>query len=221
MTGGFTGVPLSEDLYAKLTDGSGPAERLFTDSDRALIPGVLPLSWSPDGNVLAYATFSEGSFSSWLLPLEGERSPQPFAVTAYNELMLTFSPDGRWVAYVADESDRDEIYIRPYPGPGGKVPVSKDGGTEPTWSADGTELFFRSGDQVLAVTVQAGRTFLDVGAPRVLFEGQYLTQLNARSYDVHPDGKRFLMIDPGREATDLVIVLNWFEELERLVPTDN
>ena len=136
-----------------------------------------------------------------------------------------FSPDGHWLAYISDESGRPEIYVQPYPGPGGKWQISTEGGIEPAWNRNGRELFFRSGSKMMGVEVTTQPTF-SAGKPKVLFEGQYLevqAGLMGTAYDVSPDGQRFLMIKSGEQAqaapTQINVVLNWFEELKRRVPT--
>ncbi len=134
-----------------------------------------------------------------------------------------FSPDGHFLAYVSDESGRREVYVQPYPGPGGKLTISTDGGQEPVWSADGRELFYRNGNQMLAVAIRTEPTF-SAGKPRLLFEGNYqLDAVGHPFYDVSPDGQRFLMVRPkgGGAPTQLYVVLNWGEELKRLAPMDN
>jgi hypothetical protein len=136
--------------------------------------------------------------------------------------MGMISPDGRWLTYVSNESGRDEIYMRPFPGPGGRVLVSTDGGTEPMWSPDGRELFYRLGDKMMAVSITAEQD-LSLVTPEALFEGNYqpgyIAQGINTNYDIAPDG-RFVMIRPEETSapTQLNVVLNWFEELKRLVP---
>ena len=105
----------------------------------------------------------------WVLPLAGERTPVPFLVTPFNERSPMFSPDGRWLAYVSDESGRDEVYVRSYPETGKKVPISAEGGTDPVWSKNGRELFYRSGDSLMAAPVKTGTAFT-VSKPQKLFE---------------------------------------------------
>ena len=134
-----------------------------------------------------------------------------------------FSPDGRWLAYVSDESGRYEIYVQPYPGPNGKWQISTGGGTEPRWNPKGRELFYRSGNKMMAVDIATQPSFT-VGKPRILFEGQYQpTPTTSPNYDVSPDGQRFLMLKPSAAAeaapTQINVVLNWFEELKQKVPT--
>jgi Tol biopolymer transport system component len=125
-----------------------------------------------------------------------------------------FSPDGRHIAYFSTESGRIEVYVQPYPGPAGKVTVSRGGGMFPVWSTDGGELFYRQGEKLYSVKIETGPE-LSASPPRVLFEGRYLT-----SYDVAPDNKRFLMVrnEQGTLPTQMNIVLNWTEELKRIVP---
>ena len=148
--------------------------------------------------------------------------PQPFLRTPSNETAPRFSPDGHFIAYASDESRRYEIYVRPYPGPGGKWQISTEGGTEPAWNPKGRELFYRSGNKMMAVEVTTQGTF-SAGKPKMLFEGPYqLTPLTATNYDVSPDGQRFLMLKPSESAeaapTQITVVLNWFEELKQKVP---
>ncbi|MHC4632354.1 MAG: TolB-like translocation protein, partial [Planctomycetota bacterium] len=115
---------------------------------------------------------------------------------------------------------QSEVYVTPYPGPGGKK-VSTGGGYHPVWSRDSKELFYRSGDKMMAVTYETEPEFRVTGS-EVLFEGRYLSGWY-RNYDVSLDGQRFLMIKESEEqpaATQLIVVLNWFEELKRLVPTE-
>ena len=204
-----------QDLYWKPADGSGQAELLLNMNSQN---NLVPTSWSPDGESLAFYDTS-GARDIWTLPREGDAST--FVATAFNERSPMFSPDGRWLAYVSDESGRDEIYVKPYPGPGGKWPISTEGGTEPQWSADGRELFYRLGDKMMVVGVQSEPAFSS-GRPQLVFEGPYLTDLFATSnYDISPDGQRFLMIKEEEGQQDQInVVLNWTEELKRLVPTN-
>ena len=206
-----------ENLFWKPADGSGEAERLTTSEYTHH-----PLSWSPDGQVLAFREDHPTTGGNiWMLPMEGERKPQPFSQTPFNEDTAVFSPDGRWLAYVSDESGRFEIYVQPYPGPGGKWQISTDGGTEIAWAQSGQELFYRNGDQMMAVEITTEPTF-SAGIPQLLFEGDFQTGIVSRAdYDVTPDGQRFLMVQLGGvlEVSQINVVLNWFEELKRRVPT--
>ena len=175
--------------------------------------------------MLAYTQNSpDTGLDIWLLPLEGEREPTLLLGTPFNERRATFSPNGRWLAYQSNESGQNEVYVRPYPGPEGKWPISTEGGTEPVWSPDGRELFYRNRDQMMVVSVETEPSFTP-GKPRLLFNGQFQfepSDFASPNYDVSPDGQRFLMIKAAEEgANQINVVQNWFEELKRLVPTDN
>jgi serine/threonine-protein kinase len=152
-----------------------------------------------------------------------DRKAQPFLRTQFNESAPRFSPDGHWLAYVSDESGRYEIYVQPYPGPSGKWQISTDGGVEPAWNSSGRELFYRQGDKMLAVDISTQSGF-SAGKPRVLFQGPYEPSPGSNpNYDVSPDGKRFLMlkqVEQDQPATQINVVLNWFEDLKRRVPTE-
>jgi eukaryotic-like serine/threonine-protein kinase len=208
------------NLFWQLADGSGGLERLNTSEH-----SQAPLSWSPDGQLLAFVEINPiTGYDIWVLRM-GDRKAQPFLRTPFTETAPQFSPDGRWLAYVSDESGRNEIYVQPYPGPGGKWQISTDGGAEPVWNRNGRELFYRSGDKMMAVDI-ATEPSLVAGKPRMLFQGQYVPTPPPSSfpfYDVSPDGQRSLMLKPseqtGAAPTQINVVLNWFEELKRRVPT--
>jgi hypothetical protein len=174
-----------------------------------------PTSVSPDSKlVIGVRAASASGNETWVLPLTGEAKPQPFLDSRSTRGDFQFSPDGKWVAYESNEGGRNEIYVVPYPGLGGKAQVSTDGGTQPRWNRNGRELFFRSGARMMAVEVEAGAVFR-AGTPRVLFEKV------SSDYDVAPDGKRFLLLKPlalSTEASELHVILNWFDDLRRRVP---
>jgi eukaryotic-like serine/threonine-protein kinase len=205
-------------LFWQPADGSGPAEELTkSELGSTNVPG----SFSPDGQVFAFMEIGSG-LDLYTLGLK-DGKPQPFLRTPSNETAPRFSPDGHFIAYASDESRRYEIYVRPYPGPGGKWQISTEGGTEPAWNPKGRELFYRSGNKMMAVEVTTQGTF-SAGKPKMLFEGPYqLTPLTATNYDLSPDGQRFLMLKPSESAeaapTQITVVLNWFEELKQKVPT--
>ena len=212
----ISGVP--GNLFWQPADGSGKAERLTTSEYRQIAG-----SWSPDGQVLAFHEVGNPTTGNdlWVLRLS-DRKAQPFLRTRFNESAPQFSPDGHWLAYSSNESGRFEIYVQPYPGPGGKWQVSTDGGMEPVWNRNGRELFYRNGDKMIAVDVVT-QTVFSAGKPRMLFEGPYLPSAgNSPNYDVSPDGQRFLMVKaPEREqiSSQINVVQNWFEELKQKVPT--
>jgi serine/threonine protein kinase/Tol biopolymer transport system component len=214
-----------ENIFWQLADGSGGLERLTTGKlDQA------PRSFSPNGQLLAFVERDPNTgFDIWVLrmsdPSAGSgqgRKAQPFLNTPFTESAPNFSPDGHWLAYVSDESGRMEIYIQPYPGPRGKYQIPTDDGREPVWNPNGRELFYRSGDKMMAVDIMRRPSFT-VGKPRMLFQGVYLRAFGVQPmYDVSPDGQRFLMIKPSEQPislTQIVVVQNWFEELKQIVPT--
>jgi Tol biopolymer transport system component len=207
------------NLFWQFTDGSDGVERLTTSES-----AQSPSSWSSDGQLLAFVDVDSttGFVDIWVLRLS-DRKAQPFLRTSFNASGPRFSPDGRWLAYVSDESGHWEVYIQPYPGPGGKWQISVDGGTEPVWNPNGRELFYRSGRKMMAVEISTQPGFV-ARKPRVLFEGDYLlTPLTFPNYDVSPDGQRFLMFkrtEAGAAApAQINVVLNWTEELKRRLPS--
>ena len=204
-------------IYWQKADGSGGLERLATGQN-----ANVPMSWSPDGKLLAFIEVNPSTQRDiWVLRM-GDRKAEPFLLTRFDESVPRFSPDGRWLVYISNESGRYEIYVQPYPGPGGKWLISTEGGTEPAWNPNGRELFYRSGDKMMAVDIATQPSFA-AGKPRVLFEGRYeRSPASSPNYDVSPDGQRFLMLKPSEEEAaapmQINVVLNWFEELKRRVP---
>ncbi len=212
------------NLFWQRADGSGGLERMTTSE----YPQA-PMSWSPNGQLLSFVQANPTTgFDIWMLRMgdasasSGQvRKAQPFLQTRYNEGAARFSPDGRWLAYVSDESGRREIYVQPYPGPGGKWQISTEGGTEPVWNPNGRELFFRRGEKMMSVDIATQPSFA-AGKLRLLFEGPYQPLPAATNFDVSPDGQRLLMLKPSAAAeaapTQINVVLNWFEELKQKVP---
>jgi hypothetical protein len=201
------------NIFWQPTDGSGSAERLTTSQFLNT-----PMSWSPDGQTIAFAEATpETGNDIWTLGLN-DRKVRPFLKTPSNESTPQFSPDGHWIAYVSDESGRIEVYVQPYPGPGGKWQVSTEGGAEPMWNPAGGELFYRSGNRMIAVPVALAPEF-SAGKPVTLFEGPWLlSPANVVNYDVSHDGQRFLMLrsaDEDQGAREIVVVQNWLEELKK------
>jgi hypothetical protein len=205
-------------------DRSGPEERLTMVGARQSL-----VSFSPDGR---YATFNQMDTGGtrtdvWMLPMTGDRTPQPFVKSKFREGSARFSPDGKWVAYCTDESGRNEVFVQPWPGPGPKIQISSEGGTDPIFSRDGRELFYRNGDKMMVVTVSLAGGF-QAGKPRLIWEGQYshgmssscgMPGTTSANYDLTADGQRFLMVkdlDQDAVSTRIVVVLNFAEELKRL-----
>ncbi len=212
------------NLYWQAADGSSAMERLTAGSDYTQYPG----SWSPDGSTLAVVEVNPGTF--WrigMMDLRTRRITPFLKPVAIEEYDPEFSPDGRWIAYTTTESGRNEVYVRPYPGQGGKWLISREEGSDPLWARNGKQLFYRSNpsedrQQVWIVDVRTDGGF-SAGKPRLLFEGQRLNSCSPiRSWDLSLDSQRFLMVK-GEETNltpvnQLFLVQNWFEELKRLVP---
>ncbi len=205
-----------DNLYATPADGSGTIERLTT-SEAAQIP----TSYAPDSHLLA---FTQGSAKNgadiWLLPLEGERKPRPFLQTAFDEHGAKFSPDGRWLVYESNESGRSEVYVQPVSGSSAKWQISADGGGSPRWSRAGREIVYRNGTKMMAVEVSTAPAF-KAERPHLLFDKEYLDPYFSGFYDITADGERFVIVKPveRQRLTRINVVLNWFEELKRKVPT--
>jgi len=194
-------------IYMKKADGSG--------ADASLVQGMnmVPTSWSPDGQYLA---FFDRQSDVWILPSGGKA--KPLLTGPANERSARFSPDGRALAYVSDETGEFQVYVTPFPDAASKTVVSIAGGLEPIWSSDGRELYFRQGSKVMAARVRLGPP-IDVSPPVELFDGPYTLDLSGHQrWDVAPDG-RFLMVE-NSEDFQVVIVEGFFEELKRLVPTN-
>ena len=201
-------------VHRQLADGSGPPQQLTTPTPVAQHAD----SWSPDGRVLA--VLSDGNI--WVVPIDGEGELQPLINSPdVFDCCSQFSPNGKWLAYVSQERGQQNVYVSPYPKPDVKYLVSdEEGGAQPVWSPDGRELFYRSGSKMMVAAVQTEPSF-SVVKPRLLFEGSYVfSQFSPgkQYYDISPDGQQFVMIKEAGQA-QINVVLNWFEELKRLVPT--
>ena len=204
------------DLYQKASSGAGGEELLLADGqDKS------PVSWSPDGRHLLYAsTGGDGNFDLWILPLTGDKKPFPFLKTPFNEVPGVFSPDGRWIAYASNESGPPNVFVAPFPGPGGKWLVSPAGGNAPKWSRDGKELFFVTlggNQQLMAASVNGTGPTFQVGEVKPLFS---VPPGGARSfYDVSPDGRRFLVLTAQQQragtASPVTVVVNWAAGLKK------
>ena len=219
------------NLYWQRADGTGDVQRLTESKNQQD-----PASWHPGGKFLAFWELNPQTGTDlMILPMEGDEvsgwtpgKATVFLNTPFNEREPMFSPDGRWIPYRSDESGRDEIYVRPFPGPGGKWQISTGGGTNPTWSRTRHELFYGTTDQRIMVapyTVE-GDSFR-AEKPRLWSEGRYLARpfriTSFRSFDLHPDGERFALAPVTETQTaakqdKLVLIFNFFDELRRLAP---
>ena len=213
------GSSFETSLFSQAADGTGAVERVADN------PGqIFPTAYLPDASALlvygagesnvnddiAVITLDDGEIRLLLNSTFGETNPE-------------LSPDGRWLAYTSNESGGEEIYVRPFPDVDtGRWQVSTGGGTQPLWARDGRELFYRNGEAVMAVSIQTDPG-LTAGNPQLLFEGDYILGPGGRNYDVSPEGDAFLMVKSVQDASaapQIIIVENWFTELERLAPTE-
>ncbi len=216
-----------DNLYWKSADGGGAAERLTTSAR-----SQTPASWSPDGTALAFV--EEGDtvaqqffqFDIWVLSI-ADRKTRAVIQTAANEMSPEFSPDGRWLAYVSNQSGRHEVYVQPYPGPGERHLISTNGGQQPAWASDRELVYVEAG------APPAGSSWLSGSRrprnswrarPKPCSTTRGLRSNWGRSYDVTPDGRRFLLVVNNEPPTNpvpiqMILVQNWLEELKRLVPT--
>ena len=205
------------NLYLRSADGTGDVERLTTS-----LESNLSYAWSADGGTVLFGAGRD----LYRLELEGERASARLFETPFAEFNAALSPAGRWLAYQSNEGGDRDVYVRPFPDvDGGLWKVSAAGGAYPVWSAGGDELYFLSGDAVMATTITAGSTF-NWDNPTVLFRGPYALsgEVFRRVFDVSPEG-RFLMrklagagAGEGPAAPELVAVFNWTAELAELVP---
>jgi Tol biopolymer transport system component len=214
-----------EILYQRSSQSGATPAIMAAAADRSSGPAVLatsekvalrPRSISSDGKFLLGDYGSEKGL--WALPLDRSTNgakPRSIIESEFKKTTPEISPDGRWVAYVADDTGRPEVYVSSFPEAGPKITISTDGGNLPRWGRNGRELFYRSGDRLMAVDIQAGPPFR-AGRPKMLFGGYY----SDYPYDVAQDGQHFLMIKPavrpeGRSNDQVIIVFNWFDDLRR------
>jgi Tol biopolymer transport system component len=181
----------------------------------------LPTSVSPDGRTLAFIRqTSETAGDIYTLSLDGPPNPVPVVKTPGYDGGAMFSPDGRWMAYVSNESGQRDVYVRPNTGPDRKVQVSTGGGTHPRWNPNGRELFYRNGNKMMVVDVSIRSGDIVPSPPRVLFDQRYDfgSAQTVANYDVSPDGQRFVMVKDDSDAGRLNVVLHWFEDVMGRVP---
>ena len=214
-------------LWWMRADGAGDAQRLV-ESKSSQYAG----SWRPDGKVLAFRQDNTGTgLDIMTISVEGDEKsgwkpgePKPFVNSAFNEMTPAFSPDGRWLAYMSNESGSYELYVRPFPGPGGKWQISTAGGGYPKWSRNGKELFYQTMDnKIMVVTYIASGDSFHADKPQPWSPGQF-TSLGANyTFDLHPDGKRIAVLKaPGTEQNAAVnkvsFIFNFFDEVRSKFP---
>jgi eukaryotic-like serine/threonine-protein kinase len=162
----------------------------------------------------------ETSFDIMRLSLLNPTEIRPLLQTSAYEGGGRLSPDGRWLAYISNESGQNEIYLRPFNGPDRRWTVSTQGGTQVVWNPNGREIFYRNGDKMMAVNLTTTPE-VKLSAPRVLFEQRYAfgAGITMANYDVTRDGQRFIMVKDESGAARLNVILNWLSELRRVSPT--
>ncbi|MEO7367636.1 MAG: protein kinase [Gemmatimonadaceae bacterium] len=191
-------------IWRRPADLSGPSAEVIGGSRRGVFEAVM----SPDARYLAYQVDTVGADLFYrALSVDTTEKPISTSPTAI-ETMPRISPDGRWIAFLTDESGTNEVVVQPFPGPGGRVQVSAGGGTEPVWSRDGMRLFYRSDSKFISARVNGGSTFSVAGRDTV-FTDDYVYAANPHAnYDVLPDGEHFLFLKPASEG-NMIVAANW------------
>jgi Tol biopolymer transport system component len=197
-------------------DLSGPATPVQGSDAHDFYEGVV----TPDGKSLVYQIDDAGAHQADVMyrALVGDTTSRPMAATTFAEAQARVSPDGRWVAYVTDESGASQVVVRPFPGPGGQVQVSSDGGWEPVWERDGRRLFYRDGRHLIAASVTTSPHFAVTGRTELFADDYRFAQAPHANYDVSPDGTRFLMVKSA-EAPELYVAYGWLRELRERMRT--
>ena len=209
----------SPDLYRRSTFDATGDNVLVRSATRKTAT-----DWSRDGRFIVYSNQDPKTKSDiWVLPLTGDRRPFSYLTTPFNEGSGRLSPSGQWMAYVSDESGRDEVYVQRFPMGGGKVAISASGGTQPRWRSDGGELFYISADERLMVVSVKTDTVFEAGAPKALFQAHLRDWTNQNSYGnahdgyaVSADGQR-LLVNAARDpkSPPITVVLNWMAALKK------
>ncbi len=218
-------TPSATNLYWQRADGGGVVQRLTENPQAEQQPG----SWHPSGKYLAFQEVNRGTnVDLMILQVDGDETsgwrpgtPTVFLRTPASERDPMFSPDGRWLAYVSNEGGRADVYVQPFPGPGGKRLISSTGGSSPTWSRTKRELFFTSTNGQLMVNSYSieGDSFRP--GKSVEIAGRIDTVAELRMFDLHPDGERFAVapvLSAGMKADHLTFVFKFFDELRRIAP---
>ncbi len=217
--------PAGAGIYWRPADGTGTPDLLLLR--RPNTSSLLPTSWA-NGRLVVDELLSGGTRDLSVLDVAGDRAVTPLlANPTVREASASVSRDGRWIAYQSNETGQEEIYVRPFPNvEDGKWQVSSGGGLDPRWSADGGSLFYRNTSGLMRTSIQIVPTFSSsTPMPAIGREVRIGSGASsvARQYDVSADGLRVLVMKDGddtAERPDLNVVLNWFEELKRLVPTN-
>jgi Tol biopolymer transport system component len=211
-------------VYARNANGAGSEDligSLESNEPRAASRSAYVWDTSRDGQFLVYSIIGrQGAADLWVLPLDGDRKPYPFAESPFHKTQAQISPNGRWIAYTSYDSGKDEVYVQSFPSPGSRRQIST-GGMQPRWRRDGRELFYLGSDQSIHVLpVQTDGPF-QAGNPTALFRARILPQGSQSiwfetAYDVSPDGQRLLFAVPPDDAgPPMTVVLNWPAVMKR------
>ena len=205
----------STNVYWRRADGAGAEEQLTSTQYT-----YFPQSWSAHhAALLLSGTGPQSSIQVALLSSHGNRQPVPVPIDG--ALMPGFSADGQWLAYASNTSGRNEVYVRPYPGPGPTLQVSTSGGDEPLWAGQGHELFFRHGDDIMSVDLRPVGSRMSAGSARTLFSGRYALGSVRTGYDVSADGQTFVMLkllQPRENMSQFNLAINWFDAIKQGTP---
>lgn len=208
-------------IYQKAADGSGQEELLIKPGPDQLYP----VDWSKDGKFVAYLDWQLDGTVLWMLPVQGDRKPYALNLLQRSQsqflsfqTIARFSPDGKWLAYSSAESGKWQVYVSPFPGPGGKWQVSTAGGWFPQWRRDGGELFYVASDNtIMSAEVKASASSFVVGAVKPLFKTRpYFGLFTANLFDVTGDGQRFIVpYEEGQSGRTITLVVNWPAALKK------
>ena len=213
-------------LFQKLADTPEDAELIAAASDGSAV--IQAAGWADEGQTLLYWEAGRVPPDIGVVSMEGDRATELLLETEFAEAAPSVSPEGDWIAYASNQTGQSEVYVQRFPGLGDRQIISTDGGVQPLWSPDGRELFFRAPTGMIRVPVLETEPSFRAGDAEVLFETQYFFARGSRTYDIHPDGQRFLMVkdaalsdDSGTSAQpQIILIQNWSEELQRLVPVN-
>ncbi len=214
-------------VFRQFADGSGAAERVTKPEEGMAYE---PESWSPDGKTISLNRVGRGNQGIWTVTLEGDRMPKVFVDTpAIVEKHSSFSPDGRWIAYMSNTTlanANPQVFVQPFPPTGAKYQISSDAGRTPLWSADGKQIYYHqeSTNKLLVADVQTSPTFA-FGTSVLLHLDRTVHPIAQRNFDIAPDGKRLLVVlsaagsdSTSRSTQQINVILNWLDELKQRVP---
>jgi serine/threonine-protein kinase len=199
-------------IWWQPSDGTGKAEPFIRPANAALNGAVYEGAISPDGQSQVFRTGTTGGADIWYRGMKGDTSRKGIAETPFTEWAARLSPNSKWVAYVSDESGSYQVYVRPFPGTGPRVQISKDGGEDPLWSRDGLRIFYHHNQEFFAANIRPGPVFA-IASYDSLFTGDYLFSPGHATYDVTPDGKGLILIKAIGGEPQTILAHDWKHEL--------